>query len=150
MTRKNRYQALIATYKKRREAAKNELKREYQTRIGRMSYKIKIWAREIRRIEERDKKMEIIANKTREFSGYWVKNSYPAQGKEIVQARRWFFKYCLENKIVRSVDLAEYTGCKLSYTPAKARRALNKVIASDKTEKDLWLRYKAFINNESN
>lgn len=147
MTRKNKYQALIATYKKRRVELRDELSKTYKKRISRMSYKIKLWSREIRRIEEKEKKLDAIAQKIEEFTNVSVKRSYPKQGKELNRARSWFFKYCLERGS-RSIDLAEYTGCKLSCTPAKSRKRLNRLITSNSHERELWLRFKSFMDHK--
>lgn len=152
MTQKNRYQAMIATYKGRRENARracDEVSKVHRERIKRLSKKIKLLLREVRKIEKREEKLTQAALKTREFSGHWVKNSYPSVERGLVQARRWFFKYCLENKVGRSIDLAGYTGCTLQ-TPQRARISLNKAMKSDASERELWLRYKAFMNNDSN
>jgi hypothetical protein len=152
MRSKNRYQNMITTYKNRREEARRECERvskPYKERISRLSKKIKLLCREVKKYEKREQRITRVANKTREFSGQWVKNSFPSMGKEMVQVRRWFFKYCLENKIGRSIDLAGYTGCTLQ-TPQKARVALNRAMKSDPSQRELWLRYKAFISDESN
>lgn len=138
MTRKNRYQAMVATYEKRRQ----KVKEVYSRRVGKLSYKIKLWKREIRRIEKRHERIEQIATKVEEFTGRRTKNSSPR--RESLLARKLLFKYGLENG-VRGVDLAEYVNCDLR-NPARSRRTFNKEIGCYNETKDFWLRFKAFMD----
>jgi hypothetical protein len=146
---KNEYRHLIDIYEQRRADVEKQLKeatQAYIERRRRMSLKIKVWKRAIRRIEHREKRVRDLANSVRDFTGIGVRYSFPSVGRKMVEARGLFYKYGLESGL-RAKDLAAYTGCKGVGTPSRCRRTFTRNMVSSPKLRDLWDRFKIYMKD---
>jgi hypothetical protein len=146
---KSEYRHLIEVYEGRREELEKKLKETTQSFIDRrrrMSVKIKVWKRAIRRIEQREKKVRDLAQHVREFTGVGVRHSFPSVGRKVVEARGLFYKYGLESGL-RAKDLAAYTGCKGVGTPSRCRRTFTRNMVNSPKLRDLWERFNIYMKD---
>lgn len=146
---KNEYRHLIDIYEKRRSELEQQLKeatKVYIDRRRKMSVKIKVWKRAIRRIEYREERVRNLALSVREFTGIGVRYSFPSVGRKVVEARGLFYKYGLESGL-RAKDLAAYTGCKGVGTPSRCRRTFTRNMVNSPKLRDLWDRFKIYMKD---
>ena len=145
---KNRYQQKIHTYEERRQ----RLREKYGYTPGRvipgygeavrnLTNKISRWKRAIKRIEERQAKLELIAGRTELFyEGITLKNSAHSHKPEVCMARKLFYKYALEHGC-RSRDAAVYVGGKQPQWPATKRLQFTRSFKTQPENRELWHRF---------
>lgn len=143
MKTKNNYQQYICTYIKRRV----EFKKKYGYASKRIQAKIDIWRKAIRRFEKRELALKKMDAAIRSFLNVSVFNSTHFRKGMYAKARCLFYKHCLENGI-RASDVARYCGCKDINVPTKRRILFTQSFATNPENKELWHRFKQFINQQ--
>ena len=124
-----RYYTQIFEYKRRREIHFKELvkhRQDYRKKSARLSLKIKLWSRQIKRIDERRARLNQLTRIIVQFM------NEPLTGKSTTY-RHWvtkamFYKYGLEHKI-SGKDLIEVTRVRDLGQPSRYRKRLNKLMS---------------------
>jgi hypothetical protein len=139
------YISWIHTYENRRKNVKNHCEQKIakeKAAIRNMGKKIKLWRREIKRIDERNKKIRQIAKMIEEFSGINVKKSARSNKQFPRMIRMMFYKLCLEQKLQAKL-VGEFMGVQGSNI-ARARRVFNGKLTTKSEEKELWDRFRSW------
>lgn len=138
----------IYVYKKRIEALKpNSVSNglTYIERKRRLQWRITSWESQIKKIDEsKSPAIKNIAEKVGQFIGYSVKGS-----KKMAIGRKLFYRWGLENGIQGSL-LSQYTGSTRNRTAAEVRIRFIRSLSTNPKDKDLWERFKIFMNEPSN
>lgn len=135
---RGQYLHWIRMYEKRR--LKYTIQKENASR------KIKLWKRQIKRMDDKVIQITAIGNHVAYFTGVNVKGCAGSKAKNVTVAKGIFYKYCLENEINGNV-LRQYTGDASKNSPGRIRREFTASFASSPENKDLWERWKLYITD---
>jgi hypothetical protein len=172
---KNKYQQKISEYTSRREKLRARYGRvlhspkpnpEYRKAVQRINYKLTQWRRAIKRIEERQDRLEVIARYIADFyelhgiHATWknnagavvdslrLKHSHLNTDPNVVLARKLFYKYCLENGF-SSPDVMMYiSGGNANhgrYWATEARRQFTRSFKTNLHHKLMWDRFMSYM-----
>jgi hypothetical protein len=150
---KHDYQKYISTYLQRREIIRkkfnvingNSACIEYHEAVKNINKKIQNWRKQIRRIKKREKLIKELDNKIIEFMGASVKNTIYKNDKISNISRFIFYKYGLESGI-NGILLSQYVGSKRKELAGNGRKRFNKSFIKNEYNKEIWYRFKEFIN----
>lgn len=150
--RRARYYEFIWKYKQRREALRIKYPAErlypfkrgdsYNKAVAQINKKIKLWNRQIKKIDMISNKIMALGNAVAYFTGHNVKDSGRVDGTEMKVARMLFYKYGIENLEIEQKLLREYVGAKRVQQPAEYRKAFNTILRTDRTQ---WENFKAYF-----
>lgn len=138
---KDRMMRHIWEYEKRRKNYRNQLKNA--------TNKIKEWKRVMTRVEERTNKLLAINNALATFCGISVRNTANHKSARALEAKRIFYKYCLEHDISATL-IAEFVGVRRGDTISDCRRNFNKSFVTNPEKRELYTRFERYINDLSN
>lgn len=143
MATKAEYKKWIWQYKRRRET--------FVKRQKALSAKIKIWKRQVKRMEDREKKVSALGGYIYSFMGYSVRNSGGNRRMpiEMRNSRGIFYKYGLENGIAGNL-LREYTKDSAPGTPGRVRRWFNRKFQSNPSLREQYQAFCNYIQEEIN
>lgn len=155
--KRNSYYKKIYNYKVRREELKKRfpparlypLKHsdEYKKKSAGLTKKIKLWQRQIKKIDMITNKIYALGNLIAIFLGYNVKDA----GKLMQEPPQMFWAKCMFYKMghmkgIQAKLLREYAGAKRIAQPKEYRDAWSKLLMEDKKMLELWHRFKKFYN----
>lgn len=152
MTKKNQLQAQIKTYQLRRDSLRMQHpdwrngNSAYSKSAKKLSYRIGVWRRKIKRIEIKEAQAQVVADQVCAFMDIptlW--NSTQLFDKKTVEARYLFCKYSIENGL-SGCCLYDLLKCHPG-TPARLRRKFTKSFTKNKSNKELWGRFKFFLED---
>ena len=154
---KNEYQSNLATYIKRRE----ELRKQFNWKLGypmptgygdavnKLTYRINVWRRQIRRIEAKELILHEIAQKVKDYTGMRVHKSIGVvigySRNEITRltiARRIFCKYAID-KGVNGYMVSNFVGAKNKDYASRNRLKLQRNLPKQ------WFEFKKYIQHEN-
>lgn len=149
--KRGEYYRHIFEYKKRREKYRLELEEHkivYRDKTAKLSKKIKLWGREIKRIDERALKIKLLIRAVYLFTGYNVKRPLENKvSKEVVQlARGLYYKYGLEHKM-QGKELRENIFIGRIQQPTEYRRWMTNEIVTNSLMKQKWENFKEYMKN---
>lgn len=144
----------IHVYKKRREAMrlKYPLIRdyplkyppEYHTAVKRINIKIKIWSKQLKKLQMTNNKVIALGNIVAYFMGINPRNIGKTVGNQRAwETRAFFYKMGIEMKFEQKL-LREYVGGKRILQPTEDRSKLNKLLRTDKVIQEKWGRFKKY------
>jgi hypothetical protein len=147
----------IQTYKKRREALRNKYPPvsfspgptyppEYHEAVKRINLKIKLWSRQIKRIDMRTNQIIALGNAVAIYTGKNVKQSNHSKLEGMKLAKSLFYKYGLENKIPAK-ELREYVGANRINQPTDYRREFTLSFRTKPENKQQWLNFCDYMRN---
>lgn len=157
MTRKNRYQAHIHEYKKRRAKLREQYPNWskgntlYAMKVARINRKIKNWTNRINRLELKEKGIWHINNMICSFLGLKTLRLTSAQGepkkelKTTAKGRKLLCAYAIDNRL-GGVALSSFLGCDNTSTYA-ARTKFKKSFKTNKANYELWQQFKLFVKD---
>lgn len=130
--RKN-YVKWIWQYKKRRDVMLEHQKE--------MTQKIKIWKRQIKRMDDRKARIIALGNAIAMFTGLNVKNSNGSVTEGMKEAKSMFYKYGLENGMI-ATELEDYIATEEMGQASKYRRNFNRSFEANPSKRDVYTRFK--------
>jgi len=146
--KRGKYYKYIFEYKKRRAIRKKKLEEaqiEYRNSVAQINKKIKLWGREIRRIDERYRKIQKLKKAITIFTGYDLKTRNKKKDiKSRELARGLYYKYGLEHKM-QGKELREVAGFSRVQQPTECRRWMTKQIVSDPKMRQQWENFKELM-----
>ncbi len=142
MSTKSNYKKWVWEYERRRE----NLRSSYAKSRRHLTYKISSWKRQIRRIEEREKKIKHIYLYVNSFFDIDIKNIN--QGEVYNLAINVFYKYGMESGIQGSF-LARFLNRKALYRAAVKRRMFTQSFKTSQANKETYHNFINYINNAS-
>lgn len=148
---KNGYQSMLHTYIQRRSEYKkrpNESDEKFKKRKHKLKVKIGTFQKAIKRIEQREKQMDEIANLIQRFMGVKLKLIGRFGGKNEVLAKNIFYKYSLQNSGLRGSDLAWYIGIKTKDQPNTQRMVFTRSFNTNKENKEAYHRFIEFTKRK--
>lgn len=147
---KNNYQQRLHVYNERREEARKKYggTPEYAKRVEKINSMIWRCNRALKNIEKYEEKLREINSQVREFLGvsvYMVGNC--GSNRVLNDAKNVFHRHCMENRIPCSY-IAKFCGLKKPETPAVQRKAFIRSFATNTHNRELWYRWKEFLQRE--
>ena len=157
LERRNSYYHKIYNYKERREEVKKKyppvrmypLKHcdKYKVKSANLTKKIKLWNRQIKKIDMLTNKIYALGNMVAIFTAYNPRNIGRIAPSDPV--RKWFtraafYKIGIEIGIEQKL-LREYVGAKRVLQPTEDRRKLNRMLSKDRDIASMYDRLKRHI-----
>lgn len=147
---KNCFQSMIHTYTQRRRDIKKIWfgKPEYAKKVSVINRKLKSWKRSIKIIELKEKRLRVLDRLVMEYLDTpSLFHIGPFGSKEIIKAKRLFFKYGLENGF-KGPLLESYIGIK-PYTNVAVlhRKRFTKSFNTKPQNKELWHKFLNYAKN---
>lgn len=158
--KRKRYYTMIWQYKKRRDELRVRLARkdargrpiykgsEYNKAVKAINQKIKIWSRNIKRIDMITNKIIALGNAVAYFTGMNVKNAGKNQEPKMMNAKFIFYKYGIENLEIEQKLLREYVGAKRVTQPAEYRKKFNSLLREFPLVREQWAAFKLYYENQ--
>jgi hypothetical protein len=122
----------------------------YRVRSAKITYKLKIWRKQLRAMEKREEKITQLDILLAGFSGFRVKSGI-TRGKVVTVPRsekllykRLFARYAVESGCMGK-EVSFYMGYATGYRAAWLRREFIRLVNTDPVYKDTWERFKIYI-----
>lgn len=156
MTRKNKLQAHIREYQRRREKLRERFPNwrrnpGYKEAVKTINYRILLWKRQIRRIERREPSVWRANRLVSDFAGFKTlfKTTTSSKNKPLLhQARAIFVKYGMEALGVPGAQLADFLNCHPVYA-AEIRRKFTRSLATNEANRLVWERFKLYLKSKN-
>lgn len=153
---KNGYQKMLWTYEKRRSSMKksaHESDIKFRQRWERMTLKMTIIKRAIKRFEKKKEFLDSVNKQMIEFNGVSLfkiggkLGNHTGKWKDVDISKKIFYKYCIEMG-VRGNYIADYCGLKKMDVPSDSRRVFTRSFKTNQNNRDAYHKFIQFINNK--
>jgi len=139
--KKERYQAMIWTYKQRRLLYKTKNKKKYANQIRNLTKKIAQWQCQIRRFERRENKINDLIQSVDEYFGVDIRSRKLNQQHKL--ARNVYYKFGIENNF-RGTWLSSSIGRTQKHRATESRMSFTRSFETNKENRNVYATFKRY------